>query len=525
MTKLRHYFLWLLLVALLAACDAAPAPIATREAAHTPAIITIAILHTNDIHGYVEPEKVKLPDGKEIETGGLANLAGTIDQTRKDYHGNVLLLDAGDVWRGTFLSNRTNGELLVTAMNISAYDAVSPGNHDFDDGQDVLKARVQQAKFPWLAANLVDVLTNQAPFGMKPYLVKQVAGVRFGIIGLTNPATPIINKPGNVNGLQFLPGADGVRRVYDEVRKQSDIIVVLSHLGIDGDGLLAQTVGGIDLIVGGHSHTQQINARLVNNTIITQAGSNARFLGRLELSIDPATKKITSAVTQNELLTITNAKYPANSEIADLVKNRLDVARATVNRPIGEAADDLIRAYTPDGRTSGEYPLGNLVMDAMLAANQAGDRPADIALHNNAGLRADIMKGPISYGKLYEVLPFDNVLTAMDLSGAQIAQILEQAVSCPRVNILVAGMSFAYDCAKPRGERVSAIVIRGQALDAQKIYRVQTIDYLAGGGDGQSTFRDGTSLVYGDLVVDVVAAYVQAHSPLHIQNEGRIRGR
>jgi 5'-nucleotidase len=284
-------------------------------------------------------------------------------------------------------------------------------------------------------------------------------------------------------------------------------------------------VPGIDIIVGGHSHTQQTNARLVNNTIITQAGSNAKFLGRLELSIDPATKKITGAVTQNELLTITNVKYPANAQVAELVKNRLDEARATVSRPIGETADDLNRAYTPDGRTSGEYPLGNLVMDAMLAANQAGERPADIALHNNAGLRADIMKGPITYGKLYEVLPFDNLLTAMDLSGAQIKQILEQAVSCPRVNILVAGMTFAYDCAKLNGQRVSDIVIRGQALDAQKIYRVQTIDYLAGGGDGQSTFRDGTNLVYGDLVVDVVAAYVQAHSPLHIQNQGRIRGR
>ena len=499
-------------------------PTAPGATAVSPAGLTIAILHTNDIHGYVEPETVKLPDGKEIETGGLANLAGTIDQSRKDYHGNVLLLDAGDLWRGTFLSNRTNGELLVSAMNISAYDAVAPGNHDFDDGQEVLKARVQQAKFPWVAANLVDVSTNQAPLGMKPYVFKQVAGIRFGIIGITNPATPIINKPGNVKGLAFLPGADGVRQVYDEVRKQSDIVIVLSHLGIDGDGLLAQAVPGIDIIVGGHSHTQQINARVVNSTIITQAGSNARFLGRLELHIDAVTRKISSATTQNELLTITNAKYPANPEIADLVKNRLDGARAIVDRPIGETAEDLVRAYTPDGRTSGEYPLGNLVMDAMLAARQAGDRPADIALHNNAGLRADILKGPITYGKLYEVLPFDNVLTAMDLSGAQLKQVLEQAVSCPRVNILVAGLSFAYDCAKAHGERVTDIVVQGKALNAQAIYRVQTIDYLAGGGDGQITFRDGTNLVYGDLVVDVVAAYVQTHSPLHIQIEGRIRG-
>ena len=120
------------------------------------------------------------------------------------------------------------------------------------------------------------------------------------------------------------------------------------------------------------------------------------------------------------------------------------------------------------------------------------------------------------------MLPFDNVLTAMDLSGAQIKSILEVAVSCPRVNTLVAGMSFSYDCAQPREQRVANILIQGKPWDAKRIYRVQTIDYLAGGGDGQVAFREGKDLVYGDLVVDVVAAYVKAKSPLNIRVEGRM---
>ena len=526
----RRLFALCALLCLLVACDSAtPAPTAipTTAPTATPAspTVTVVILHSNDIHGYVEPEIVKITGGKEVETGGLANLVGFVDQFRQDYDGNVLVLDAGDLWRGTFLSNRTNGELLVSALNIAGYDAVSPGNHDFDDGQEVLQARVKQSKFPWLAANLIETATGQPPFGMKPYLIKTVGGIRFGIIGLTNPGTPIINKPASVKGLQFLSGAQGVQRVYDEVRKQSDLVVVLSHIGVDGDVELAQSVAGIDIIIGGHSHTALSNARVVGKTIITQAGSNAKYLGKLELAIDRATKQIVGAGLQNELQPITNAKAPANGEVAALVKQRLDVAREIVSRPLGETLTDLTLGRLPDGRTSGEYALGNLVVDAMLAANQAGDRPADLAMHNNAGLRKDIPQGPITFGQLYEVIPFDNALTAMDLSGAQIKQILEVAASCPRVNTLVAGMTFTYDCAKGRGDRIANMTVRGQPMDMQQTYRVQTIDYLAGGGDGQTMFRDGTNLVYGDLVVDVVAAYVQSHSPLNLQVEGRIKAK
>jgi 5'-nucleotidase len=197
-------------------------------------------------------------------------------------------------------------------------------------------------------------------------------------------------------------------------------------------------------------------------------------------------------------------------------------ARAEINRPIGESAVDLMRAYTADGRSTGEYTSGNLVVDAMLAANQAGERPADFAIHNNAGIRADIPKGAITYGKLYEMLPFDNVLTAMDLKGEHIKAVLDVAVSCPRVNTLVAGMSFVYDCSKPQGQRVSNILIQGKPMDPQKTYRVQTIDYLATGGDGQAGFTKGTNLVYGDPTVDVVAEYIKKNSPVNPQVGGRI---
>ncbi len=539
-THLR-WLVGLALALLLAACaPAAPLPTATpvpaapaatpSAAASTPVpvptaaprTIKIAIVHTNDLHGYLEPELIKLPNGGTVEVGGMANVAGFIDAFRAEYGGNVLVLDAGDIWRGTFLSNQSKGELAIATLNLAGYDAVAPGNHDFDDGQEVLQARITQSKFPWLAANLIETATGKPPFGIKPYLIKEVAGARFGIIGLANPGTPIINKPASVKGLQFLSGPDGVRRVLDEVRKQADIIVVLSHLGIDDDVQLASAVPGIDVIIGGHSHTTLMNARTEGQTIIAQAGSNGRNVGRLELIVDGTTKRIAEAVTRSELQPVTNAKVPANAAVAALVKQKLDETRAIVSRPIGETLVDLTLGRLPDGRTSGEYPAGNLVVDAMLAANEAGDRPAEVAIHNNAGLRANLPKGPITYGQLYQMLPFDNVLTAMDMTGDQIKRVLEVAVSCPRVNTLIAGMQFTYDCTAPSGQRITSITIQGKPYDPARVYRVQTIDYLAGGGDGQVAFREGTNLVYGDLVVDVVAAYVKAKSPLNIQVEGRM---
>ncbi|MBI5880016.1 MAG: bifunctional metallophosphatase/5'-nucleotidase [Chloroflexi bacterium] len=511
--------------ALPVAATAAPSPVpptTAPAATSVPQTVKLAILHSNDLHGYLEPELVKLPGGGNVEVGGMANLAGFIDAFRAEYGGNVLVLDAGDIWRGTFLSNQNKGELAISTLNMAGYDAAAPGNHDFDDGQDVLQARITQSKFPWLAANLIETATGKPPFGMKPYIVKEIAGVRLGVIGLANPGTPIINKPASVKGLQFLSGPDGVKRVLDEVKRQSDIVVVLSHLGVDDDIQMANAVPGIDIIIGGHSHTTLNNARVESKTIVAQTGSNGKNVGKLELIFDRATKKLIEAGTRNELQPVTNAKVAPNAAIAALVKQKLEETRAIVSRPIGETQVDLTLGRLPDGRTSGEYPAGNLVVDAMLAANQAGDRPAELAMHNNAGLRADLLKGPITYGQLYQMLPFDNALTAMDLTGEQIKSILEVAASCPRVNTLIAGMKFTYDCTLPSGSRIMSITIQGQPYDKARVYRVQTIDYLAGGGDGQVAFRDGKNLVYGDLVVDVVAAYVKAKSPLNIQVEGRM---
>ena len=503
----------------------APSATAAQPVAPTPAPagpIAVTILHTNDMHGYLEGDKLKGGDGVLFEFGGIANAMGTLVRLKRESGAPSLTLDGGDFWQGTYASNRDEGKAIVAAMNAVGYDALTLGNHDFDDGQAVLVARAAEAGFPFLAANITEESTGAPPAWVKPYVIKTVAGIRFGIVGLANSGTPVISKASNSKGLKFVREADALKQILPEVKAKSDLVIVLAHEGLDQDQILAANVSGIDVIVSAHTHVEQRQPKVVNGTIIVHAGYKAQYVGRLDLKIDPATKKIVDYTRNDEVVPAVSTKATPPKAVADSIAQLLADAREAINRPVGETLIDLNRVYTADGRSTGEYPSGNLVVDAMLATNQAGDRPADFAIYNNAGIRADIPKGPLTYGALYNMVPFDNVLTAMDLKGEDIKAVLDVAVSCPRVNTLVAGMTFVYDCSKPSGSRVYDIKIQGKPLDLQKVYRVQTIDYLATGGDGQVGFTHGTNLAYGDPVIDVVADYVAKHSPVNPKVDGRI---
>jgi 5'-nucleotidase/UDP-sugar diphosphatase len=498
------------------ACTPTPTPPVAPTAAPTPAAATdsLTILHTTDFHGALAPEVVKI-GSVQFETGGSANLVGHIDQFRKDAGGKVLVLDAGDIWQGTFGSNETKGATVVETMNIAGYDAAAAGNHDFDFGQDVLRDRAAQAKFPFLAANAVEQATGNVPAYLKPFIIKQVGNLKVGIIGLTNPGNAAIVKAESVKGLTFLDGLEAVTKYLPQVRSQSDIVIVLSHMGIQADQDLAARLPGIDVIVGGHTHVEQRYTMKVNDTLIVQAGSAGRVLGRLELTWDQAAKKIVKYTMANELVDVVSTKVPANAQVAALVKTRLDEASAIMSRPLGETKIDLEPA------TEGECPLGNLVADAMLAA-PSGDRPAEASMHNNSGLRARIPAGPITYGQLYQALPFENVIASIDIKGDAILAILERTVAGRRGNMVVAGMTYEFDYGKAPGSRLLSATIGGKPIDPARVYRINTIDYLATGGDGQTTFTQGKIVTLGDRVADVVAGYIKSNSPVNPKVEGRI---
>jgi 2',3'-cyclic-nucleotide 2'-phosphodiesterase (5'-nucleotidase family) len=487
-------------------------PVAKQPAEEAPTgTETITILHTNDFHGAIEPKE----ESGGGETGGLVNLVSLIDQLRAEDPDRTLLVDSGDTFQGTYVSNSTQGEVVMAAMNVAGYDAWTLGNHEFDWGREPLRARVAQASFPVVVANLLDGDTGEVWAHVEPYTVVEVGRAKVAILGLTYPDTPTINRPQNVEGLEFREPVQTVRRYLPDLEDQADLIVVLSHAGYDNDVALARAVEGIDVIVGGHSHMFMESPQKIGDTLVVQAGAKGQVLGRLELTVDLATGQVVDYVRRHSLRQVTGDVPVVNEEVQLLVDAALAEAAETMGQSIGETAVALDREY------AGEYALGNLVVDAMLAADVDG-RLADIALHNNGGIREALPKGPINYGQIYAVLPFDNQLIALDLTGEQVLRILEHSVADREGALQVAGLTFQFSMSRPVGQRVLEVTVGGEPLDPERVYRVVTIDYLVAGGDGYDTFLEGANLAYGDAEVWVLAEYIRAHSPVAPQVEGRI---
>ena len=450
-----------------------------------------------------------------FDQGGMAALAGLVAQQRERAPGRTLLLDAGDAWQGTFTSNANRGEAIVRSMNLMRYDAQALGNHDFDWGQDVLAQRAKEAKFPFLAANLLEARTGQPPEYVKPWIVKDLGVTKVGIIGLTNPRSPTIVKASSITGLTFLPSIDSVRRYLPEVRAQSDIVVVLSHIGIDEDTELAQALPDIDIIVGGHTHLALRTARAVGKTRIFQAGAYTENLGRVEITVDRSTRKPTAITGGDVLIPVASGAVRPDADVAAIVAQRRAEGLAATSRVVGSSAVPL------EGVRGTEVPIGNLIADALLDYGRKQGWGSDVAFYNQAGVRASLPPGEITFGALYQVLPFANTIVQVELTGGQLMEVLEGAAGAAG-RLHIAGGSFVYRFSDPALQRVKSATVGGAPLDPARIYRVVTIDYLYTGGDGHTGFKNGMNVKVGDVEVDAVSAYIAANSPVHPKIEGRI---
>jgi len=529
-TRTSSLILALFLV-VLSACTTQLAPVSrppstTGAATATlPALASdrIQILHTNDIHGRLDSLRVTT-GSTGFEQGGLALIGGMIAKHRARASQRTLVLDAGDAWVGTLISAIDRGRSIVQAMSLAGYDAMALGNHDFDWGQEELASRAKEATFTLLTANVVEESTGLPPPFAKPYVVKDLGIARVAVIGLTYPSSTII-RAASVKGLRFTSPVESVRRYLPEMQRQADVIVALSHLGLEGgsarlggDTQLATEVPEIDLIVGGHDHRALRTAQSVNDTKIFQAGANSENLGRVELTIDPATKKVAAVKGSEALLTVSTGAAEPHPEIAKLVAERRVEADKYATRVLGRTEEFL------QADRDMNNPLGNLVADALLEYGRRQGWQTDLAFYNGAGLRASIGIGEITYGKLAEVLPFQNSVVSVDLTGAQVKEVFEgMAGSAGR--LFMAGGTMVYRFAEPAGKRVLEATVGGAPLDPARVYRVATIDYLHGGGDGHTGFGRGTNLIYGDVDVDAVAAYIQERSPLSPKSPGRVIAR
>jgi 2',3'-cyclic-nucleotide 2'-phosphodiesterase (5'-nucleotidase family) len=479
--------------------------------AQTAEQIELTVLHVNDLHGYVLPRKDKSIDDQAL-IGGAAYLARMIqDQTAKNPEG-TLLLSAGDMFQGTPVSNVFRGQPVIDLMNLLQFDAMALGNHDFDWGQDILKSLSFSATFPFLSANIRD-RQGLLPTGIGAYTLAMRKNLKIAIVGVTTPDTAYTTKPTHVRGLTFLDPVEMLPGVLAEVRdKGAALVIVLSHLGFDADQDLAQKVAGIDVIVGGHSHTAVVDPVAVGQTIIVQAGCYGTYLGVLQLRIEPETGRIMEYTGKNELKTVFAGAGDAKDDRIDSLINKYnDQIKAEFGRVVGETSVDLVR------RRYGESNIGNLICDALRESINA-----EIAFQNGGGIRTDIATGKITMEQLFTLLPFDNISIAMDLTGRQILEVLEQSGTLQHEILQVSGMTVTYDLTRPPGARIVSATVGGKPLDAGAKYRVATNDFLAAGGDKFLIFKEGKNVIYGEPFKNLLVAYLQKHIPVNPRVENRI---
>jgi 5'-nucleotidase/UDP-sugar diphosphatase len=431
--------------------------------------VQIRLLFLNDFHGFAEPHQ---PIGSPGQIGGLAYLATEVNRLRQERP--TLLLAAGDMIQGNPWANLFEGKSTIEVMNAMEFSAMVLGNHEFDFGQKTLALRIKEARFPILTANVLGLS------GIQPYLIKEIAGIKIAIIGLVTEETPTATHPKNVEGLTFLPAAESAQKVLQDLGNRPDLVLVLSHLGLPADRRLAKEVKGIQVIVGGHTHTRIETPIKVNETIIVQAWEHAKVLGVLDLTIQD--RKVVNY--QGKLIPINPDRQKPDPLIAEIVDRYKNQSAAMLEEVIGEAQVDL----QGRGARSQETNLGNLVADVMRE-----DAKADAALTNAGGLRADILKGPIRMKDLLSVLPFPNHLVVLRVTGRELKEILEHGLSdvggtggqFPQVS----GIRLTYKSTAPSGQRIATIWVREKPLDPETWYTLATNDFLVAGGDGYAIFK------------------------------------
>lgn len=468
----------------------------------------LTVMHTNDTHAHLDE---------------VARRATLVKQIRAE-GGNQLLVDAGDVFSGDLYFTNWLGLKDLQFMNLMDYDAMTFGNHEFDKGTEALANFVRQAKFPLLSANIdFSKDGHMAPLvkspkvidtgatkttehaGVYPYVVLDVNGHKVGVFGMTTEDTAETSSPGK--NVVFKDVVKSAKETVEAMEHEGlNTIIALSHLGYARDKDLASAVEGIDLIVGGHTHTKLDAPQIVTDsiwntpTVVVQANEWGKYLGRVDVVFDKQGVVLTGEGQTTGRLIPVDSKVeedPKAKEILDPLKKDLE---KLISKVEGYAAVML------DGERknirSRETNLGNLIADGMLSKAKAV-KNADIAIMNGGGIRQSIDQGDITLGEIRTVMPFGNTLFVLDVSGKQLLEGLENGVSGAKLPDLpgkfpqIAGMKFKWDPKQSTGSRVYDVMIQKGTeyvpLSLTSTYRLATNSFVANGGDGYKSFAEAIS--------------------------------
>ena len=464
--KITALFLAVILILLCVACGSKTVSGAASAISKEGKTI---ILHTNDTHGRVAGDEQSI---------GISALKA-LKERYKAQGMNVVLLDAGDTFHGTALATLEQGNSILDLMTAAGYDAMAPGNHDFNYGSDHLVGLSFQTPIPMLSANIIKKGTDKKL--LDGYAVIQRENIKIGVFGLSTPETAYKTNPVNVETIEFYdPYAAAAEAVSVLKAAEVDYIIALCHLGLNSSSTytsegVAKAVTGIDLIVDGHSHTLLEQGKRVGNTLIVSAGEYMKAVG--VVTLDHATRSSAAEVIRAGDSRLQGLSDPAiDAKLEEIIISQQQI----LSEVLGQTPVALNGERT--AVRTGETNLGNLIADAMRV-----ESGAQIALLNGGAIRASIPAGDITKGDILNVLPFGNYIVTKKINGSNLRAALESAVKAlPEENgafLQVSGLTFTADRAAPAGGRVKNVLINGKPLDIAAEYVVAVNDFLAAGGD------------------------------------------
>ncbi|WP_159081737.1 bifunctional 2',3'-cyclic-nucleotide 2'-phosphodiesterase/3'-nucleotidase [Paenibacillus sp. CAA11] len=479
--------------------------------------IAVQLLGINDFHGQLDYKKeVKDASGKVTSTLGGADYLAAYLKKYKATNPNTLLVHAGDaVGASSPVSALLQDEPTIDFLNRLGFAVGTVGNHEFDKGpQEALRLihggknpksgnDFAGASFPYVVAN---VLLDGKPF-LDPYVIKEVGGVKIGFIGVITNITPTIVSPSGVKGLTFTNQTEAVNKAVAELKaKGVKSIVVLAHDPFAGSSTaptgevvdLANSVDPeVDVIFGGHDHGG-LNT-VVNGKIIIETYSYGTAFSDVDLEIDRATQDVVAK--KAEIVNVKQEGITPDAEITKMVADYQAQNAPVMNAPVGKTA----AAITREASASGESALGNLIADSMREA-----MGADFGFMNSGGIRNDLPQGDITYGNMFSIEPFGNVLIKLTLTGAQMKELMEQQWEGSKTRIgQISGFTYSYDDSKPVGQRIVEMKkTDGSKLDDKATYTIVVNDFMASGGDSYTKLTEGTNRTPGPVDLDAFIEYV-----------------
>ena len=504
--------------------------------------VHITILGTTDLHGNLYPIDyyTNKPDNR-----GLAKIGALIRRVRQEQK-NLVVVDSGDTIQGTpleYYHNKKNNQPpdpMMLAMNSLGFDALAVGNHEYNFGLKVLEKARSEAKFPWLSANTYEKGTDKTHY--QPYILKEVSGVRVGILGLTTPGIPNWENTQNYAGLEFREPVTEARKWVTVLREKerADIVAVAMHMGLEEDLrtgeinpgqvpnenmaiAIAKQVPGVDVIFMGHTH-RDTPSLLLNGVLLTQANHWGRHLARADFYLDKEGDRWRVYAKLGRTIPVDD-QVQADPDVLQVTAAYHEETQQWLSRAIGTSNDELT-AHDARFRDSA---LLDLIHRVQLEAGKA-----DVSMAAVFNLQARIPKGPVTVREIASLYVYENTLVVLEVTGQQLKDALEHSAKyfksykpgkkpedlvdekIPAYNFDIAeGVEYVIDLRKPFGQRIQNLRFRGKPLDPNQKLKLATNNYRVNGGGGYTMYK-GAPEVYrsSDEIREIIIDWVECNKTI-----------